>query len=222
MTDQMKPFCCFSRATKPSRRINPTPVSAERPNCKPKSCFTSTPLSLPESVPESAGAKLTAASPLSLQEERELLRRERYVGLCCEIQFEFGSVIICRLIFSRSKLAQQTSSPLTTTPAICTPTKTVHRQGSKVTPDPQSPCPDPDKVTQKSELDLLAELYCTCISGKWPAEGAVYCAIKLQLIKKDQWWEKYIWQCDDSQLLNYTRLVHLQNLFAFELYIPSQ
>lgn len=88
MKDQIKPFCCFSRATKPSRRINPTPVSAERPNCKPKSCFTSTPLSLPESVPESTGAKLTAASPLSLQEERELLRRERYVGLCCEIQFE--------------------------------------------------------------------------------------------------------------------------------------
>ncbi|XP_077096235.1 codanin-1 [Siphateles boraxobius] len=124
-------------ATKPSRRINPTPVSAERPNCKPKSCFTSTPLSLPESVPESTGAKLPAAS---LQEERELLRKER------------------------SKLAQQTSSPLTTTPVICTPSKTVHRQGSKVTPDPQSPCPDPDKVTQKSELDLLAELYCTCIS----------------------------------------------------------
>ncbi|XP_016124456.1 codanin-1 [Sinocyclocheilus grahami] len=130
-------------ATKPSRRINPTPVSAERPHSKPKSCFTSTPLSLPASPPailESAGATLTAGSPHSLQEERELLRRER------------------------SKLAQQTSSPLKTTPAICTPTKTVHRQGSKVTPDPQSPCPDPNKVTQKSELDLLAELYCTCIS----------------------------------------------------------
>uniref|UniRef100_A0A8C2A6I3 Codanin 1 n=1 Tax=Cyprinus carpio TaxID=7962 RepID=A0A8C2A6I3_CYPCA len=130
-------------ATKPSRRINPTPVSAERPNSKPKSCFISTPLSLPASppaLPESAGAKLTAGSPHSLQEERELLRKER------------------------SKLAQQTSSPLKTTPVICTPTKTVHRQGSKVTPDPQSPCPDPNKVTQKSELDLLAELYCTCIS----------------------------------------------------------
>ncbi|KTF81144.1 hypothetical protein cypCar_00030314 [Cyprinus carpio] len=130
-------------ATKPSRRINPTPVSAERPNSKPKSCFISTPLSLPASppaIPESAGAKLTAGSPHSLQEERELLRKER------------------------SKLAQQTSSPLKTTPVICTPTKTVHRQGSKVTPDPQSPCPDPNKVTQKSELDLLAELYCTCIS----------------------------------------------------------
>ncbi|RXN10447.1 codanin-1 [Labeo rohita] len=127
-------------ATKPSRRINPTPVSAERPNSKPKSCFTSTPLSLPASpptIPENTGA---AGSPLSLQEERELLRRER------------------------SKLAQQTSSPLKPTP-ICTPTKsTVHRQGSKVTPDPQSPCPDPNKVTQKSELNLLAELYCTCIS----------------------------------------------------------
>uniref|UniRef100_A0A8C1HYI5 Codanin 1 n=1 Tax=Cyprinus carpio carpio TaxID=630221 RepID=A0A8C1HYI5_CYPCA len=132
-----------AQATKPSRRINPTPVSAERPNSKPKSCFISTPLSLPASppaIPESAGAKLTAGSPHSLQEERELLRKER------------------------SKLAQQTSSPLKTTPVICTPTKTVHRQGSKVTPDPQSPCPDPNKVTQKSELDLLAELYCTCIS----------------------------------------------------------
>ncbi|KAK2878520.1 hypothetical protein QQF64_011434 [Cirrhinus molitorella] len=126
-------------ATKPSRRINPTPVSAERPNSKPKSCFTSTPLSLPASPPtilESAGP---AGSPLSLQEERELLKRER------------------------SKLAQHSSSPLKPTP-ICTPTKTVHRQGSKATPDPQSPCPDPDKVTQKSELDLLAEMYCTCIS----------------------------------------------------------
>uniref|UniRef100_A0A8C2GK75 Codanin 1 n=1 Tax=Cyprinus carpio TaxID=7962 RepID=A0A8C2GK75_CYPCA len=69
-------------ATKPSRRINPTPVSAERPNSKPKSCFISTPLSLPASppaLPESAGAKLTAGSPHSLQEERELLRKERYV-----------------------------------------------------------------------------------------------------------------------------------------------
>lgn len=124
-------------ATKPSRRINPTPVSAERPNSKPKSCFTSTPLSLPASppkIPESTG------SPHNLQEERELLKRER------------------------SKLAQQTSSPLKTNSDICTPTKTVHMQGSKVTPDSQLPCPDPDKVTQKSELDLLAGLYCACIS----------------------------------------------------------
>lgn len=127
--------------TKPSRRINPTPVSGERPNSKPKSCFTSTPVSPPASppiIPENTVAKLN--SPHSLQEERELLRRER------------------------SKLAQQTSSPLKTTPITCTPTKTVNRQGSKVTPDPQAPCPDPDKVTQTPELDLLADLYCTCIS----------------------------------------------------------
>ncbi|TRY91770.1 hypothetical protein DNTS_023734 [Danionella cerebrum] len=63
-----------------------------------------------------------------------------------------------------SKLAQQSSSPLKTNPAICTPTKTVQRQVSKVTPESQSPCPDRDKVTQRSALDLLAELYCTCIS----------------------------------------------------------
>ncbi|KAI7804405.1 putative codanin-1 [Triplophysa rosa] len=129
---------------KPSRRINPTPVSAERPNSKPKSCFTSTPLSLPASppaIPENTAATLICGSPHSLQEERELLRKER------------------------SKLAQQTSSPLKPPPITCTPTKTVHRQGSKLTPDPQTPCPDPDKVTQTPELDLLAELYCTCISG---------------------------------------------------------
>lgn len=137
--------------TKPSRRINPTLVSAERPNSKPMSCFTSTPVSLSASPPmtlESITAKPNCGSPHSLQEERELLRRER------------------------SKLAQQTSSPLKTTPITCTPTKTVHRQGSKVTPDPQAPCPDPDKVTQTPELNLLAELYCTCIS-----ENLVPCVI---------------------------------------------
>uniref|UniRef100_A0A671LBT2 Codanin-1 C-terminal domain-containing protein n=1 Tax=Sinocyclocheilus anshuiensis TaxID=1608454 RepID=A0A671LBT2_9TELE len=81
-------------ATKPSRRINPTPVSAERPHSKPKSCFTSTPLSLPASppaIPESAGATLTAGSPHSLQEERELLRRERsmMMNLIC-LLFIYG------------------------------------------------------------------------------------------------------------------------------------
>jgi len=80
--------------TRPSRRINPTPVSAERPHSKPKSCFTSTPFSQPQphasSPPAGAAAAeaqapgpgpLAAAtamsSPLSLQEERELLRKEK-------------------------------------------------------------------------------------------------------------------------------------------------
>lgn len=42
-----------------------------------------------------------------------------------------------------------------------------------VTPDPQAPCPDPAKVTHAPELELLAELYCTSISGEIPPEGAV-------------------------------------------------
>ncbi|KAJ3612795.1 hypothetical protein NHX12_019053 [Muraenolepis orangiensis] len=130
--------------TKPSRRINPTAVSAERPHSKPKSCFTSTPFSKPSSPPagaEAPGWPLTAGDPLSLQEERELLRMER------------------------SKRAQQTSSPLKPSPDSATPTKLgMPRMGSKVTPDMQAPCPDPSKVTMTAELDLLAELYCACIS----------------------------------------------------------
>lgn len=74
-------FLNVFRATRPSRRINPTPVSAERPNSKPKSCFTSTPLSKPCSPPsaaEAVGTGQTPGSPLCLQEERELLKKERY------------------------------------------------------------------------------------------------------------------------------------------------
>ncbi|KAF7704340.1 codanin-1 [Silurus meridionalis] len=126
-------------ATRPSRRINPTPVSAERPNSKPKSCFTSTPLSKPCSPPSIPEA-INPGSPLCLQEERELLKKER------------------------SKLAQQSCSPLKPSASVCTPTKSILRSGSKVTPDPQAPCPDPTKVTHAPELELLAELYCVCIS----------------------------------------------------------
>ncbi|GAA6223312.1 codanin-1 [Lates japonicus] len=130
-------------ASKPSRRINPTPVSAERPHSKPKTCFTSTPfrkLSSPPSGGEALQGRTTVSSPLSLQEERELLKREK------------------------TKRAQQVSSPLPSSLDPCTPTKSGLRTGSKVTPDLQTPCPEPSKVTFSSELDLLAELYCTCIS----------------------------------------------------------
>uniref|UniRef100_H3DPL6 Codanin 1 n=1 Tax=Tetraodon nigroviridis TaxID=99883 RepID=H3DPL6_TETNG len=96
---------CFIRASVPSRRINPTPVSGERPHSKPKTCFTSTPFTPP------------------------------------------------------TKRAQQTSSPLQSTP-----TKSGVRMGAKVTPEAQTPCPEPSKVTFSSELDLLARLYSTCIS----------------------------------------------------------
>ncbi|MEQ2203479.1 hypothetical protein XENOCAPTIV_030751, partial [Xenoophorus captivus] len=70
-----------------------------------------------------------------------------------------------------TKLAQQAASlpPCSLDP--CTPTKTGTRTESKVTPDPQTMCPEPSKVTFSSELDILAELYCTCISGKRPHGG---------------------------------------------------
>ncbi|KAM6960671.1 codanin-1 [Aplochiton taeniatus] len=134
--------------SKPSRRINPTPVSAERPHSKAKSCFTSTPFSKPSSPPpgpEAVVGSLSVGSPLSLQEERELLKREK------------------------NKRTLQTSShipasvePCTHTQATfepCTPTKSAVR----VT-DTQTTNPEPSQVTFTSELDLLAVLYCTCIS----------------------------------------------------------
>uniref|UniRef100_A0A3Q3J5W0 Codanin-1 C-terminal domain-containing protein n=1 Tax=Monopterus albus TaxID=43700 RepID=A0A3Q3J5W0_MONAL len=89
-------------ASKPSRRINPTPVSAERPHSKPKTCFTSTPFRKPSSPPsgvEALEGLMTLGSPLSLQEERELLKREK------------------------SKRAQQVSCPLPSSLDPCTPTK---------------------------------------------------------------------------------------------------
>ncbi|XP_068437178.1 codanin-1 [Clinocottus analis] len=129
--------------SKPSRRINPTPVGAERPHSKPKTCFISTPFS--ESSSPSFGGEglegsMTVGSSLGLQEERELLKREK------------------------TKRAQQVGSPLPSSLDPCTPTKLGLRTGSKVTPDLQTPGPEPSKVTFSLELDLLAELYCTCIS----------------------------------------------------------
>ncbi|XP_034419531.1 codanin-1 [Cyclopterus lumpus] len=129
--------------SKPSRRINPTPVSAERPHSKPKACFTSTPFSessSPSLGGESLDGSMTVGSPLSLQEERELLKREK------------------------TKRAQQVAAPPLSSLEPCTPTKLGLRTGSKVTPDLQTPSPEPSKVTFSLELDLLAELYCTCIS----------------------------------------------------------
>uniref|UniRef100_A0A672J234 Codanin-1 C-terminal domain-containing protein n=1 Tax=Salarias fasciatus TaxID=181472 RepID=A0A672J234_SALFA len=131
------PTSSFS-TSKPSRRINPTPVSTERLHSKPKSCFTSTPLSKISSSPsgdESLEKAVTLVSPLSLQQERELLKTKR---------------------------AQQVGSPSPSPLEPCTPTKTELR--SAVTMDSQATCPEPSKVTFASELDLLANLYCTCIS----------------------------------------------------------
>uniref|UniRef100_A0A3Q3E004 Codanin 1 n=1 Tax=Hippocampus comes TaxID=109280 RepID=A0A3Q3E004_HIPCM len=66
---------------KPSRRINPTPVSTDRSHSKPKMCFTSTPFTQAPSPPplvlERPDTRVTAVSPHSLMEERELLKREK-------------------------------------------------------------------------------------------------------------------------------------------------
>ncbi|KAJ8401134.1 hypothetical protein AAFF_G00387160 [Aldrovandia affinis] len=129
--------------TKPSRRINPTPVSAERSLSKPKSCFTSTPFCKPSSplpVPEGSEVVPAEGGSRSLEEERELLRREK------------------------SKLAQQSSSPLPPTVDPCTPTKPGSRACSRVNCDTQVSCPNPSKVTCSSALDLLAQLYSACIA----------------------------------------------------------
>ncbi|KAM4723221.1 codanin-1 isoform 1-T1 [Anableps anableps] len=133
----------FSGTSKPSRRINPTPVSADRPHSKPKTCFTSTPLQKASNPPlgvELLEGLMTAGSHMSLKEERELLKREK------------------------TKLAQQAASLPPSSLDPCTPTKTGIGAESKVTPDPQTTCPEPSKVTFSTELDILAELYCTCIS----------------------------------------------------------
>uniref|UniRef100_A0A3P9IDF1 Codanin 1 n=1 Tax=Oryzias latipes TaxID=8090 RepID=A0A3P9IDF1_ORYLA len=129
--------------SKPSRRINPTPVSAERPRSKPKTCFTSTPFTKPSSPQMGAEVlegSMRVGSPLSLQEERELLKREK------------------------SKRAQQAASPCLSSLEPCTPPKTGVLGGAKVTPELQPLCPERSKVAYAPELDLLAELYCACIS----------------------------------------------------------
>uniref|UniRef100_A0A1A7YT42 Codanin 1 n=2 Tax=Iconisemion striatum TaxID=60296 RepID=A0A1A7YT42_9TELE len=128
--------------SKPSRRINPTPVSGDRPHCKPKKCFTSTPFqkaSSPLFGTKASDGLMTAGSSMRLKEERELLMREK------------------------TKRAQLVASPLPSTLDPCTPTKTGVRTGCKVTSDMQT-SPKPSKVTFSSELDVLVKLYCTCIS----------------------------------------------------------
>ncbi|XP_072120038.1 codanin-1 isoform X2 [Mobula birostris] len=132
--------------TKPSRRINPTPVSVERLQSRPKKCFTSTPLSQPLSTTYSKGATSEAFragperfGPLipssNLQEEREMLKIERY------------------------KLIQQ--SPVSD-PA--TPIKCQYGRSLSVSSDSIAVCADVNKVSHKKQLDVLAQLYSACIS----------------------------------------------------------
>lgn len=137
-----------SSKSKPSRRINPTPVSAERPLSKPKICFTSTPLTkLPsmglikgcETFSTAEEASVVSPPHNSLQEEREMLKKER------------------------SKLLQQASSGI---PAMdpTTPTKPSYGRGTTLPSDSLVTCAEPSKVTLKTQLEVLAQLYSACIT----------------------------------------------------------
>uniref|UniRef100_A0A803Y7V6 Codanin-1 C-terminal domain-containing protein n=1 Tax=Meleagris gallopavo TaxID=9103 RepID=A0A803Y7V6_MELGA len=138
---------------KPSRRINPTPVSAERPLSKPKMCFTSTPVSQSPAARFSAGSSSEAfttvqeGSPTSvisssLQEEREMLKKER------------------------CKLLHQTSSPAGISPDPGTPTKPTYTRSASLPAESHLvTCADPAKVSCKKQLECLAQLYSSCIAG---------------------------------------------------------
>ncbi|XP_034849637.1 codanin-1 isoform X2 [Mirounga angustirostris] len=124
--------------TKPSRRINPTPVSEERSLSKPKTCFTSPPIncvpssqpSVPDTSPWGHGLPPGCRS---LQEEREMLRKER------------------------SKQLQQ--SPTATCPTSESGSPLPSRTGS-LTAEPA----DPARVSSRQRLELIALVYSSCIA----------------------------------------------------------
>ncbi|NXG40583.1 CDAN1 protein, partial [Psilopogon haemacephalus] len=128
--------------SKPSRRINPTPVSAERPLSKPKMCFTSTPVSQSPAAHFSSGSSLEAFNSAqegnvtsvisnSLQEEREMLKKERY-WICLD-------------------------------PG--TPTKPSYFRSASLSAESHLvTCANPTKVSCKKQLERLAQLYSSCIA----------------------------------------------------------
>ncbi|NXM86301.1 CDAN1 protein, partial [Oenanthe oenanthe] len=132
----------WANRSKPSRRINPTPVSAERPLSKPKTCFTSTPVSRSPAAHWSAGSSpeaftavqegnLSSGISNSLQEEREMLKKERY-----RISFDPG-----------------------------TPTKPSYTRSASLPAESHLvTCANPAKVSCKKQLECLAQLYSSCIA----------------------------------------------------------
>ncbi|NWZ51764.1 CDAN1 protein, partial [Haliaeetus albicilla] len=132
----------WTNKSKPSRRINPTPVSAERPLSKPKMCFTSTPVSQSPAARFSSTSSLeafttvqegnlTSAISNSLQEEREMLKKERY-----RISLDPG-----------------------------TPTKPSYTRSASLPAESHLvTCANPTKVSCKKQLECLAQLYSSCIA----------------------------------------------------------
>ncbi|XP_066044222.1 codanin-1 [Chamaea fasciata] len=142
----------WSNKSKPSRRINPTPVSAERPLSKPKTCFTSTPVSQSPAARWAAGSSLEAFTAVqegnlssvisnSLQEEREMLKKER-----------------CKLLHQASSPAGISFDPGTPTKPSYTRSASLPAESHLVT------CASPAKVSCKKQLECLAQLYSSCIA----------------------------------------------------------
>ncbi|XP_048340099.1 codanin-1 [Sphaerodactylus townsendi] len=141
----------MTKKTKPSRRINPTPVNTERPLSKPKMCFTSTPVghsqvslfqpeASPEAFPVPERSSITSI-PGSLQGEREMLKKER------------------------SKLLQHTSSLSDFSLDFDTPNKPNRGWNAGLLIENQLvTSADVKKVTCKRQLELLAQLYSFCIA----------------------------------------------------------
>ncbi|XP_028622979.1 codanin-1 isoform X2 [Grammomys surdaster] len=127
-----------SAGTKPSRRINPTPVSEERSLSKPKTCFTSPPIScVPSSQPSALdispwGLGLPSGCR-SLQEEREMLRK------------------------ARSKQLQQSPTPACPVPESGSP---IPSRTGNLTAEPA----DPARVSSRQRLELVALIYSSCIA----------------------------------------------------------
>uniref|UniRef100_A0A8C0JTG8 Codanin 1 n=1 Tax=Canis lupus dingo TaxID=286419 RepID=A0A8C0JTG8_CANLU len=124
--------------TKPSRRINPTPVSEERSLSKPKTCFTSPPIScVPSSQPSvpdtSPWGHGLPPGCRSLQEEREMLRKER------------------------SKHLQQSPTPACPTSESGSPLPS--RTGNLT-----AEAADPARVSSRQRLELIALIYSSCIA----------------------------------------------------------
>ncbi|XP_017661865.1 PREDICTED: codanin-1 [Lepidothrix coronata] len=142
----------WTNKSKPSRRINPTPVSAERPLSKPKTCFTSTPVSQSPAARLSPGSSLEAFTTVqeghltsvisnSLQEEREMLKKER-----------------CKLLHQASSPAGMSFDPGTPTKPSYTRSASLPAESHLVT------CANPTKVSCKKQLECLAQLYSSCIA----------------------------------------------------------
>ncbi|OCT68578.1 hypothetical protein XELAEV_18039879mg [Xenopus laevis] len=134
-----------SSKSKPSRRINPTPINDVSLMSKSRVCFTSTPIQQSTINRHQAGMDVftnvkegncSPANGGSLHEEREILKKER------------------------SKLMQHTSSPVLLDPV--TPTKCYSRNMS-LSADTLLHA-DNAKVTYRKQLNILAELYSACIA----------------------------------------------------------